>query len=159
MEIDNVQVGDLILTGLCYGYTDESQCGLPLMVANVQSIIKDKVLLCEGIDTPETYVDINDIYGIPLNRYILNLLGFKEIEKTVALCPGAPNFYGTAYEAQIDGHKVQIIEDDHSYKLCQGKTTPTISIKCVHDIQNNKKVNGIPLKIHHMIFYNNHPSK
>lgn len=48
------------------------------MVAEVKDIINDNVLLCKVIDTPETYVDAKDVYGIPLNQYILDLLGFKK---------------------------------------------------------------------------------
>lgn len=158
MAINNLQAGDLVLTGLCYGYTNINNgeiCKLPLMVTEVKNIIKDKVSLCRVINTPETYVDINDIHGIPLNLYILDLLGFKIIDKIHALCPGAPNFNGTVYEAQISGLKIHIIEDNNSYKLCRSKTASTIPVNYVHDIQNSMKKDGKPLKINYMTFYPN----
>lgn len=158
MAINNLQIGDLVLTGFCYGYTNINNgeiCKLPLMVTEVKNIIKDKVSLCKVINMPETYVDINDIHGIPLNQYILDLLGFKVIDKNNALRPAAPNFYGTVYEAQINGVTVQIIKDNNSYELCKGRSTDPIKIDYVHDIQNNTKINGKPLNINYMIFYPN----
>lgn len=156
MEINNLQIGDVVLTGLCYGYTNINngeQCNLPLMVAEIKDIINNNVSLYKVIDTPETYVDAKDVHGIPLNQYVLQLLDFIEIDKNKVLCPGAPNFYGTAYEAQIDGMTVQIIKTDHSYELCRSKASPNIEIKYVHEIQNLKKKNGNPLKIDYMVFY------
>lgn len=156
MAINNLQIGDLVLTGLCYGYTNINNgeiCKLPLMVAEVKDIINGNVSLCKVIDTPETNVDANDIYGIPLNQYILDLLGFKVIDKNNALRPAAPNFYGTVYEAQINGKTVQIIKDNNSYELCKGKSTAPIKIDYVHDIQNNTKIKGKPLNINYMLFY------
>jgi hypothetical protein len=156
MAINNLQIGDVVLTGLCYGYTNINngeQCNLPLMVTEVKNIINDKVSLCKVINMPETYVDINDIHGIPLNQYILDLLGFKVIDKNNALRPAAPNFYGTVYEAQINGVTVQIIKDNNSYELCKGRSTDPIKIDYVHDIQNNTKINGKPLNINYMTFY------
>lgn len=156
MAINNLQVGDLVLTGFCYGYTNINNgeiCKLPLMVTEVKNIIKDKVSLCKVINMPETYVDINDIHGIPLNQYILDLLGFKMIEKTHALRPGAPNFNGTVYEAQINGLKIHIIKDNNSYELCRSKSAPTIPVNYVHDIQNSMRIDGKPLKINYMLFY------
>lgn len=158
MSINDLKIGNIVQTGLCYGYTNINNveiCKLPLMVAEVKDIINDNVLLCKVIDTPETYVDAKDVYGIPLNQYILDLLGFKKIDKIYALCPGAPNFNGTAYEAQINGMKVQIVEDNNSYELCRSKSAPSIQINYVHDIQNNIKISGRPLKINYMLFYPN----
>ena len=158
MAKNNLQKGDIIQTGLCYGYTkvkNNQVCNLPLMVAEIKDIVNKNVLLCKVIDSPETWVEIEDIHGIPLNKCILTLLGFEIIDKNDALCPGAPNFHGEAYEAEINGVKVQIIEDNNSYNLCRGKTAPTITIIYVHDIQNNKKENGEPLKINYMMFYPN----
>lgn len=155
MRINDLQIGDVVLTGLCYGYTDVKNnevCELPLMVTEIKDIVKNHAL-CKVIDMPETYVDINDIYGIPLNEYRLALLGFKLIDKNKALCPGAPNFNGVAYEAQINDVKVQIIEDNKSYKLCRSTSAPTIPINYVHDIQNNINTNNKPLKINYMAFY------
>lgn len=156
MAINNLQIGDLVLTGFCYGYTNINNgeiCKLPLMVTEVKNIIKDKVSLCKVINMPETYVDINDIHGIHLNQYILDLLGFKVIDKNNALRPGAPNFNGTVYEAQINGLKIHIIKDNNSYELCRGKASPTIPVNYVHDIQNSMKIDGKPLKINYMLFY------
>jgi len=154
MMINDLQIGDVVLTGLCYGYTDVKNnevCELPLMVTEIKDIVKNHAL-CKVIDMPETYVDINDIYGIPLNQYRLRLLGFKQIDKIYALRPGAPNFNGTVYEAQINGLKIQIIEDNNSYELCRSKAAPTIAINYVHDIQNSIKVDNKPLKINYMLF-------
>lgn len=156
MAINDLQIGDVVLTGLCYGYTDVKNnevCELPLMVAEVKDIINGNVSLCKVIDTPETNVDVKDVYGIPLNQCVLQLLGFIEIDKNKALYPGAPKFYVTAYEAQIDGMTVQIIKKDNSYELCRGKASPSIEIKYVHEIQNQKKKNGNPLRIDYMISY------
>lgn len=156
MAINNLQVGNLVLTGLCYGYANINNgeiCKLPLMVTEVKNIIKDKVSLCKVINIPETYVDINDIHGIPLNQYILDLLGFKVIDKNNALRPGAPNFNGTVYEAQINGLKIHIIKDNNSYELCRSKAAPIIPVNYVHDIQNSMKIDGKPLKINYMLFY------
>ena len=41
MAINDLQIGDVVLTGLCYGYTDVKNnevCELPLMVAEVKDI-------------------------------------------------------------------------------------------------------------------------
>lgn len=157
MAINNLQKGDVVLTGLCYGYTDVKNneiCELPLMIAEIKDI-SGKQALCKVINTPETYVDTNDVYGIPLNQYRLHLLGFKIIDKIHALCPNAQNINGTVYEAQINGVKVQIIEDNNSYELCRSTSAPTITINYVHDIQHNIKVNGKPLNIDYMTFYPN----
>lgn len=121
------------------------------MITEVKDIDKNQAL-CKVIDMPETYVDINDILGIPLNQYRLRLLGFKQIDKIHALRPGAPNFNGTVYEAQINGIKIQIIEDNNSYELCRSTSAPTLPINYVHDMQHNITVNGKPLKINYMIF-------
>lgn len=156
MAINDLQIGDVVLTGLCYGYTDVKNneiCELPLMVAEVKDIINGNVSLCKVIDTPETNVDVKDVYGIPLNQYILDLLGFKVIDKNNALRPAAPHFYGTVYEAQINGVTVQIIKDNNSYELCKGRSTDPIKIDYVHDIQNNTKIKGKPLNINYMLFY------
>ena len=118
MKIQNLRKGYIIQSGLCQGYTEANNgelCGLPLMVAEIIDIIDDKVQIAKVINNPATYVDINDIYGIHLNLYILTLLGFKKIDNNDTKCPGAPNFYGTAYESTIDNVKVQIIEDNNSY--------------------------------------------
>lgn len=64
MMINDLQIGDVVLTGLCYGYTDVKNnevCELPLMVTEIKDIVKNHAL-CKVIDMPETYVDINDIY-------------------------------------------------------------------------------------------------
>jgi len=156
MTIQNLQIGYIVQSGLCQGYTDVNNgeiCGLPLMVAEITDIINSKVHLSKVINNPATYVDSNDVHGIRLNLYILNLLGFREIDKNDAQCPGAPNFHGTAYEAKINGVEVQVIEDNNSYRLCRSTSAPTIEIDYVHDIQRIKTVNGRPLKIDYMIFY------
>lgn len=88
MSINDLKIGNIVQTGLCYGYTNINnveKCKLPLMVAEVKDIINDNVLLCKVIDTPETYVDAKDVYGIPLNQYILDLLGFKKNRQNICI--------------------------------------------------------------------------
>lgn len=156
MDINDVETGFLVQSGLCYGYSDVTNsevCGLPLMVAEVLGVINDTVEFVQVINEPKTYVNAHDIHGIPLNSYVLEILGFKPIEKELAKCPGSSYINGQVYEATISNTTIQIIKDSNKYKLCVGISRSPIDIYFVHDIQREKKTNKKPLKINYMLFY------
>ena len=154
MKKEDLKIGHVIKTGLCHGYSGINTVDLPLMVANVKDLpsTRNNVELVGVVNSPEVFVLADDIEGIRLNEFILNRLGFTEIDPTN---PNSfPGHIQKAYEATIEGKKIQIVLDTtDNYALACGKSRPLEYISCVHEIQNNVIVNGGILPISYSIFY------
>ncbi|WP_195407396.1 hypothetical protein [Bacteroides congonensis] len=154
MKKEDLKIGHVVKTGLCHGFSGMDTVDLPLMVANVKDlpITKNNVELVGIVNSPETFVLANDIEGIRLNEFILNRLGFIEIDPANANC-----FSGNiqkAYKATIEGRDIEIVLDkSDNYALACGKSRPLEYISYVHEIQNNVTVNGKILPISYSIFY------
>ena len=155
MDIKELKEGYIVRTGLCTGYSvDGNICKLPILVATVKKCItEDKKELVQIIHSPEVYVESKYIYGIELNPFILNILGFIKKDKNSAICPAPDLMNGDLFEAEIDNQKVQILFDGNEFHLCMGKTRPTVKVSFVHDIQGHKMNKGKPLQIDYMRFY------
>lgn len=155
MDIKELKEGYIVRTGLCTGYSvDGNICKLPILVATVKKCItEDKKELVQIIHSPEVYVESKYIYGIELNPFILNILGFIKKDKNSAICPAPDLMNGALYEAEIDNQKVQVLCDGDEFHLCMSKTREPVKVLFVHDIQEHKKTNGKPLKIDYMRFY------
>lgn len=151
MKKEDLKIGHVIKTGLCHGYNGINTVDLPLMVANVKDL-SSNVELVGVVNSPNVFVLAGDIEGIRLNEFILNRLGFTEIDPTNANCFSRD--IQKAYEATIEGKKIQIVLDTtDNYALACGKSRPLEYISCVHEIQNNVIVNGGILPISYSIFY------
>lgn len=155
MHENDFKVGNVIKTGLCYGYSNGTPVELPLMVANITDTSNDQVELVGIISNPHTYVIKTDIHGIELNDYILGLLGFEEIDINDAQCSGNLKRKGgiKAFQAIISGKKILIIKDNDAYQLIKSASTPPASIEYVHEIQNHYMSTGVPLAISYIKFY------